>query len=137
MPHLELVSQPTAPKAPQISRDEAQAMQRAIINLFAKWEISDEDACTLLGGIGLRTYARWKAGEPGRTGVDNQARMSNLLGIHKALRLLFDDPLQGYRWVKRPNTAFGGSSALQVMLGGQLTDLMRVRRYLDAQRGVW
>lgn len=137
MPHLELVAQPPAPKAPEISRDEAQAMQRAIINLFAKWEISDEDACTLLGGIGLRTYARWKAGELGRTGVDIQARMSNLLGIHKALRMLFDDPSQGYRWVKRPNTAFGGSSALQIMLGGQLTDLMRVRRYLDAQRGVW
>jgi hypothetical protein len=63
--------------------------------------------------------------------------MSNLLGIHKALRLLFDDPARGYGWIKRPNTAFGDLSALQIMLGGQLTDLMRVRRYLDAQRGVW
>jgi hypothetical protein len=24
-----------------------------------------------------------------------------------------------------------------VMLGGELTDLMRVRRYLDAERGAW
>ena len=30
--------------------------------------------------------------------------------------------------------SFGGSSALDVMLGGELTDIMRVRRYLDAER---
>ena len=33
--------------------------------------------------------------------------------------------------------AFAGSSALEVMLGGELTDIMRVRRYLDAERGGW
>lgn len=32
---------------------------------------------------------------------------------------------------------FGGASALDVMLGGELTDIMRVRRYLDAERGGW
>lgn len=137
MPHLELVTQPPAPHEPDISREEAQAMQRAIVNLFAKWGLSDDEACTLLGGIGLRTFSRWKVGDLGRTSVDLQARMSNLLGIHKALRLLFDDPARGYGWIKKPNTAFGNLSALQIMLGGQLTDLMRVRRYLDAQRGVW
>jgi hypothetical protein len=137
MPHLELVPRSNAPLAPQVSRDEAEAMQRAVVNLLARWKVSDDDACTLLGGIGLRTYARWKAGNLGRTGVDLQARMSNLLGIHKALRLLFDDPAQGYAWVKHPNAAFGGHSALQVMLGGQLTDLMRVRRYLDSRRSGW
>ena len=31
-----------------------------------------------------------------------------------------------------------GQSALDIMLGGELTDLMRVRRrYLDAERGSW
>lgn len=137
MPHLELVTQPPAPQAPDMSLEEAQAMQRAIVNLFAKWELTDDEACTLLGGIGLRTFSRWKSGDLGRTSIDLQARMSNLLGIHKALRLLFDDPARAYGWIKRPNSAFGDLSALQIMLGGQLTDLMRVRRYLDAQRGVW
>jgi hypothetical protein len=28
-------------------------------------------------------------------------------------------------------------TALDVMLGGQMTDIMRVRRYLDAMRGPW
>lgn len=137
MPRLELVSTIDLSGPPQISVEETQAMQRAVINLFARWGLGDEQACALLGGIGVRTYARWKTGDLGRVNVDLQTRLSNLIGIHKALRLLFDTPERAYGWVKRPNAAFQGKSALDVMLGGQLTDLMRVRRYLDTQRGVW
>ena len=137
MPRLELIEKPDLLDAPEISDEEALAMQRAVINLFGHWDLTDAEACVLLGGIGARTYARWKAGQPGKAGVDLKARLSNLMGIHKALRLLFDAPERAYQWVKRPSEDFGGSSALDIMLGGQLTDLMRVRRYLDAQRGVW
>ena len=56
------------------------------------------------------------------------------MGIHKALRLIFREPQRGYDWIRAANTTFGGQSALAVMLGGELTDLMRVRRYLDAER---
>ena len=112
-------------------------MQRATINLFERWGMHDDEAATLLGGIAPRTYQRWKNGELGRAGPDLAARLSNLLGIHKALRLLFKETTRGYDWVKLPNDVFDGRSALDIMLGGQLTDLMRVRRYLDAQRGAW
>lgn len=120
-----------------ITDAEARAMQRAIVRLFALWKLTDAEACILLGGIGARSYARWKAGTFGRAGVDLKARLSNLIAIHKALRLLFDDAGRAYGWIKRPNDAFAGRSALEIMLGGELTDLMRVRRYLDASRGVW
>ena len=59
------------------------------------------------------------------------------MGIHKALRLLFKEPVRGCGWIKRPNDVFGGAPALDVMLHGQLTDIMRVRRYLDAMRSPW
>ncbi len=122
--------------AASVPADEAQAMQRAIIRLFEHWGMTDEDASVVLGDVSTRTYQRWKSGQYGRVSVDLIARMSNVLGIHKALRLLFSDPTRGYRWVRAGNAAFGGKSALDVMLAGQLTDLMRVRRYLDAQRGM-
>jgi hypothetical protein len=49
---------------------------------------------------------------------------------------LFADPARSQGWVKRPNEYFGGSSALDVMLeNGNFTDIVRVRQYLDAQRG--
>ena len=122
--------------AAPISAAEAAAMFRASVNLFRLWGVSDEQAAALLD-LPLRTYRRWKADGPGRIGRDGAARLSNLMGIHKALRLIFSDPQRGYGWIKAPNAAFGGQSALAVMLGGELTDLMRVRRYLDAERGGW
>lgn len=126
-----------APFAPDpITDTEAAAMFRAVVRLFGHWKLTDEQAATLLD-IGVRSYRRWKAGDPGRIGRDGKARLSNLIGIHKALRIVFSDAARGYRWIKAPNDTFGGRSALDVMLGGELTDLMRVRRYLDAERGAW
>lgn len=117
-----------------INDGEAAAMFRAVVNLFKRWEATDEEAAILLD-LPPRTYARWKAGALGRIDRDGKARLSNLMGIHKALRIIFREPQRGYAWIKAPNDAFDGHSALDVMLQGELTDLMRVRRYLDAERG--
>ena len=125
------------PFAPEpITDEEAAAMLRAVLNLLAKWDLTDDQASTLLD-MPVRTFRRWKAGQPGRLDRDGKARLSNLLGVHKALRIVFREPERGYRWIKAPNEAFGGASALEVMLGDELTDLMRVRRYLDSERGAW
>lgn len=127
---------PNAFRPDPISPDEGAAAFRAVLNLFGKWDVTDEQAATLLD-MTARTFARWKAEGPGRISRDGRARLSNLLGIHKALRIIFHEPERGYQWIKAANTAFGGESALDVMLGGELTDIMRVRRYLDAERGGW
>jgi uncharacterized protein (DUF2384 family) len=119
-----------------ITDAEAGAMFRAAVRLFKLWDLSDDQAATLLD-MPVRTYRRWKAGEQGRIDRDGKARLSNLMGIHKALRIIFHEAPRGYRWIRSPNEAFDGRSALDVMLGGELTDLMRVRRYLDAERGAW
>lgn len=137
MVQLSLIERTASPVDAGYSEDEIRAMQRAVIGLFGRWELTDAAASTLLGDISERTFQRWKQGRYGRVNNDLAARLSNLIGIHKALRLLFKEKARGYGWIKRPNAAFGGKSALAVMLGGQLTDLMRVRRYLDAQRSPW
>ncbi len=129
-------TQPPPFRPEPITDEEAAAMFRAVLKLFQLWGLTDEQAATLLD-MQLRTYRRWKTGEQGRIDRDGRARLSNLMGIHKALRIIFSEPQRGYRWVKAPNQAFGGASALDVMLGGELTDLMRVRRYLDSERGGW
>lgn len=113
-------------------------MQRAVLALMARWGVRDEDAARLLGGLSVKTYRRWRGGEYGRVGRDLADRMSHLLGIHKALRILFEDPARGYAWISAPNAAFGGRSALEVMVqGGGMEDIRRVRRYLDSARGGW
>jgi hypothetical protein len=127
---------PEAFRPDPVTQQEAAAMFRAALNLFAKWELTDEQAAILLD-MPVRSYRRWKAEGPGRISRDGRARLSNLMGIHKALRIIFSEPQRGYAWIRTGNTAFAEASALDVMLGGELTDIMRVRRYLDAERGGW
>lgn len=135
MPNLLPVPTATPPFSPDpITDAEAAAMLRACVNLFRLWDVTDQEAAILLD-LPPRTFARWKQGTTGRIGRDQKARLSNLMGIHKALRIIFREPARAYTWVKAPNQAFAGASALSVMLNGDLTDLMRVRRYLDAERG--
>ncbi len=125
------------PHNPEITAEEAQAAARAVINLFARWELTDEESRQLLGGMSPRTLARWKKGDIGRIDRDLAARLSLLLGIHKALRYLFADPESGYAWIKKPNTVFAGRRALDVLLDGSIFALERLRAYLDAERGGW
>lgn len=133
---LQVDTAPQEFRATPITDAEAAAMFRATVAMFAKWDITDDQAATLLD-VPVRSYRRWKTGEQGRIDRDGKARLSNLIGIHKALRHMFREPERSYRWIKASNDAFRGASALDVMLGGELTDLMRVRRYLDAERGGW
>lgn len=137
MVQLYPVDRSLSPASADFTADECVAMQRAVVNLFDRWGLSEKEASVLLGDISVRTFQRWKAGVFGRVNKDLAARMSNLLGVHKALRLLFKDKARGYAWIRQSNSAFGGRSALEVMLDGQLTDLMRVRHYLDAERSPW
>ena len=69
--------------------------------------------------------------------ADTVFRLGTLLGIHKALRYMFTDPARGYAWIRAPNTAFGGHSALERMLQVAPTALAAVRAYLDAERAGW
>ena len=119
-----------------ITQEEAAAMFRAALTLFGKWDLTDDQAATLLD-MPVRSFRRWKAEGPSRISRDGCARLSNIMGIHKALRILFLDAHRGYAWIRAANAAFAGVSALDIMLGGELTDIMRVRRYLDAERGAW
>ena len=121
----------------EITDEEAEALARATVNLFNAWKLSDAQACTLLGGLSARTWARWKDGSTGRVHRDLKMRMAHLMGIHKGVRHLFKDATRGYDWIKAPNAAFGGKSALDIMLGGELSDLAVMREWLDAERSAW
>ncbi|MGO4170445.1 MbcA/ParS/Xre antitoxin family protein [Novosphingobium sp. YAF33] len=134
---LQAIDTAAIPFRPEpITQAEGGALFRAALNLFSRWGLTDEQAAVLTD-TPLRTFRRWKAEGPGRLSRDGLARLSNIMGIHKALRIIFQEPQRGYDWIKAGNAAFEGASALQVMLGGELTDIMRVRRYLDAERGGW
>ena len=117
------------------SEAHALAGLRAFFQLMERWGVGNEEARVLLGRPSPRTLYNWKAGRAGRLPHDTMRRISYLLGIHKALRILFGEPANTYGWLRRPNADFGGQAPLARMLAGDVTDLAAVRRYLDAARG--
>jgi uncharacterized protein (DUF2384 family) len=136
---LTLVDRPD-PAPPAIggySTKQVEAMQRAVIQLFDRWGVTDANAATLLGGISTKTFQRWKSGQYGNPSRDQADRMSLLLGIHKALRIIYSEAARGYRWISAPNELFDGESALDIMMRGGIEDIRRIRTYLDSVRGGW
>jgi len=110
---------------------------RAFFALAERWKLKVAEQRTLLGDPPESTYFKWKKQQDGALSRDAIERISYLLGVWKDLQILFPDPAQADAWVRRPNTAplFGGRSALDRMLSGNVADLYVVRQYLDAQRG--
>jgi antitoxin Xre/MbcA/ParS-like protein len=126
-----------APDRAEVTQEEAAAMLRAAFNLFARWQLDGAQSRRLLGSPSERTFQRWKSGEIAAIPHDTIFRLGNLMGIHKALRYMFTEPQRGYEWIRKPNDAFGGHSALDRMLQGAPTDLSALRAYLDAERAGW
>jgi hypothetical protein len=112
-----------------------QAAKRAFFRIMDAWGLSDAEAQVILGKPSRSAFYTYKKGEGGRLSADTLERISYVLGVYKALQLLFVQKEQADAWVKKPNEAFGGSSALQRMLGGLVADLAAVRTYLDNVRG--
>ena len=121
------------PAGPGEPRDAAAL--RAFFRLVELWGLSMEQARVLLGQPSRATLYNWKAGRLRALPHDALRRISYLLGIYKALQILYSDPGLADRWIRQPNAAFGGQSALERMLAGDVADLAAVRAHLDAARG--
>lgn len=109
---------------------------RTFWRLCEAWKLGAQEQATLLG-VGRTRLYQWKSGKVGALDRHVLERLSYLFGIYAALQILLPVPERANEWVRKPNQApmFGGASALQRMLGGQVADLFVVRQYLDAQRG--
>ncbi len=109
---------------------------RAFFNILDAWGVRDVDGMALLGGSSHGAYYGLKKNPFKVLEQDRLHRVSLLIGIFKALNILYDRPLAD-AWVSRPNAnrIFGGASPLDYMLRGGLPAMQTVRRLLDARRG--
>jgi hypothetical protein len=112
---------------------------RTFLGIADLWSLGVSERRMLLGDIADSTYHNWKAGRFSEPSRDLLERLSLLLGIYKALRLIFTDESTAIRWLRGENSdaTFAGRSPLSRMLDGSIDDLYAVRRYLDAWRGGW
>jgi hypothetical protein len=120
-------------------RDASRPALRTAFRILGAWGLSNKEQMKILGNPPKSTFYRWKQGEGIVLSQDTLERLSYIFGIYSALQLLLPRPAAADAWIKKPNSAplFGGRSALERMLSGQVADLYIVRQYLDAQRGGW
>lgn len=111
---------------------------RTVFRIFDELGITADEGRVLLGGLARTTYYRWrKHPEQASINQDLLERLSYLLGIYKAIAILVPDEHQRAAFFRRANShpVCGGRAPLEVMLGGHVADLYKVRRWLDGERG--
>lgn len=105
-------------------------------NIIKKFHLTASEAIILMGDIPQSSYYSGIKKHIGRLTRDQKERISFLLGIYKALRILFIDSAQAMSWINRNNQLppFNGRTPKDYMLGGSILDLAAVRRFLDFWR---
>lgn len=109
---------------------------RAFFNIVSRWKVRDEAGRELLGGVSNGTYYSLKRNPRKVLDTDALLRISYLVGIFKALHILYSEALAD-AWIQRPNSnlIFAGAAPLDYIRKGGLPALQTVRRLLDARRG--
>jgi hypothetical protein len=127
----------SAPDVDLHARASRERLAKMVVSLLDHWKLSSVDEAALLGlsAQSRSTIARYRRGEPLADNADLLARAGHLLGIHKALRIIFPhDRDLVYRWVGAPNARFG-ATPLEIMKRHGYEGILAVRRYLDFERG--
>ena len=109
---------------------------KGFFNIADKWKIKDEQARELLGGLPSSSFYELKKNPNKTLDVDRITRISYLVGIYKALHILYGNELAD-NWVKMPNQnrVFNGASPIEYMEAGGIVAMQSVRVLLDARRG--
>jgi hypothetical protein len=109
---------------------------KGLIGVASHWKLRDEDTRQLLGGMSSGSFYDLKSGSPKILNADQLTRISLLIGIYKALNILYSPKLAD-AWIALPNTnpMFGGDTPLNYVKRDGIPAFLRVRQLLDARRG--
>ena len=109
---------------------------KGLLRIATHWDLRDDDTRALLGGISSGSFYALKNRAAKTLGEDQLTRISLLVGIYKALNILYGRKLAD-AWMTLPNTnpIFGGDSPLNYLKKGGIPAFLRVRQLLDARRG--
>ncbi len=108
---------------------------RAFLNIVQAWNVRDETARLLLGGMSNGTYYAMKRAPDRLLRQDSLTRVSYIIGIYQALHALYGDALAN-RWPLMPNenAIFGGGTPIDFMVKGGMPAFQTVRCLLDSRR---
>lgn len=118
------------------------AALKALFRIIDAWQLTAEQGRGLLGGISSGKYGTLRqkitAGKDDLPvlKMDELQRISFLIGITKALRILHSSDLAD-KWVRLPNRnpLFSGQPPVDYAIRGGIPALANIRKLLDARRG--
>ena len=116
---------------------ENEVIWKSLATLVKRFDFKEKEALVLMGDMPRSTYTTGLKNKSIKLDRDKRERVSYLLGIYKALRLLFDDSSQALSWINRGNELppFNGKTPKDYMLEGSIVRLAEVRKFLDYWRG--
>ncbi|CAM4358085.1 antitoxin Xre/MbcA/ParS toxin-binding domain-containing protein [Deinococcus marmoris] len=104
------------------------------IRMLEQLQLNREQQAWLLG-LSSRSLQRARTGNGPELTQDQLTRLSLVVGIYKALHILYDDATAD-GWVSRANRRhpFAGQTPMDYMSRGGIPAMYEVRRLLDADR---
>ncbi len=108
----------------------------AFLKIIETWDVNNDDAMRLLGGVSHGRFYSLKKTHRGALTQDELTRISLLVGIFKALNILFARKLADH-WMSLANSnpMFNGASPLASLMEGGMPAMVQIRRLLDSRRG--
>lgn len=132
-----VVAAPEERRDPAVRRRLSAPALRSFFNITRAWQLGVTDERGLLGWPPSSTFHKYKSGDAGVLSFDTLTRISLVLGIYKALHILYPEPSFADHWMRMPNsnTLFAGRTPLAFIVDAGVDGLLQVRRLLDGRRG--
>lgn len=111
---------------------------RAAMKILDKWGCSAEQQQNILQ-LSKATFYRYRDKETKKASLsrDQLTRISYLLNMHSALRIVFSNPdnVYGFMAMENNNAFFNGASPLSIIEYGDFGSLYEVAKRVDVLRG--
>ena len=129
-----------AQKSPADARRKSVSGLKAAFNILDKWGCTADQAQAILR-LPKATYYKYRNDpESARLDRDQLTRISYLLNMHQALRIVFENPENVYGFMRKRNNNpyFHGRTPLEVIESGDFATLYETFRRIDTLRnGLW
>jgi hypothetical protein len=106
-------------------------------NIFKKWGCTVPQILSILQMSKSSYHKAVKDPDSVRLVSDQMTRISFILNIHAACRILFDNPENryGFMGLRNNNGYFAGRAPIDVITSGNILDIFETYKHIDGLRG--